>query len=146
MSLRLAPSHAVFLAIVLAFTVAMNYSAITAKFALNNLVILVPASVLALILIGTILLSRPIPEDVPEESLRKTLGDLLLLGLFCGFCSLMFVIGFDVATFFFIWIGIVVCGERSLWKPPAFALAFAVVVTTTFGALFPFPIVTLVLQ
>ncbi|SNS06045.1 hypothetical protein [Antarctobacter heliothermus] len=145
MSYRLAPSHAIFLAIVLAFTVAMNHSAITAKFSLNNLIILVPASVIAVILIIVILLSGSDSDTPPEGGMRKMLGDLLLLALFCAFCSLMFVIGFDVATFFFVWFGIVLCGERSLWKPPAFALVFAVLATTAFGALFPFPMKTLVL-
>jgi hypothetical protein len=143
MSLRINPSHTIFLALVLAFTIAMNYSAITAKFALNNLIILAPASGLSMILIGVIFFTGSDAENPPEGGLRKMFGDLLLLGLFCSFCGMMFLVGADVATFFFVWLGIILCGERSFWKPPLFALVFAIAVTTSFSTLFPFPIETL---
>ena len=145
MPFRLAPSHAIFLALVLALTFAMNRSAIAAKFSLNNLIVLAPASILTLILVGVILFSQWGKEEDKMESWRKTVGDLLLLGLFCGFCGAMFFVGFDVATFFFVWLGIVVCGERSLWKPPLFSLIFTATVTSAFSTLFPFPMPTLVL-
>ncbi|WJS05988.1 tripartite tricarboxylate transporter TctB family protein [Roseibium aggregatum] len=144
MSIRLAPSHAIFLALALALTFAMNRSAIAAKFSLNNLIILAPASLLAIVLVAVIVFSQWGREEDQGESQRKTAGDILLLALFCGFCGSMFYIGFDVATFFFVWLGIVICGERSLWKPPLFSLVFTATVTSAFGALFPFPMPTLV--
>ncbi|MBL6431032.1 MAG: hypothetical protein HPM95_06635, partial [Alphaproteobacteria bacterium] len=86
-------------------------------------------------------LRNPDADPAPAGAL----GDLLLLAGFGVFCYALTHIGFDVATFVFVWAGIVMSGGRSLWVPPLYAAIFSLALVKGFGSLFPYPMLTLVL-
>lgn len=85
----------------------------------------------------------PTPPEPDETS--AVWGDLSLLSGFALFCYALTHIGFDVATFVFVWAGVVMSGGKGLWQPPLFSALFTLVLVKGFGALFPYPMLTLVL-
>jgi hypothetical protein len=144
MSGRFPASHAAFLGIALAITGFILWSALSASTSLNNLIVVAPAALLLGVLAVCIVvaaLRRPNAEPAPAGAL----GDLLLLSGFGAFCYALTHIGFDVATFAFVWGGIVLSGGRSLWVPPLYAAVFTLALVKGFGSLFPYPMLTLVL-
>ena len=85
------------------------------------------------------------PGADPELVSALQRADLLLLAGFAVFCYALTHVGFDVATFAFVWAGVVMSGGKGLWQPPLFAALFTLLLVKTFGALFPYPMLTLVL-
>lgn len=153
---RLPAIHAVLLGLIMSVTAFVLWSSTQASTKLQNLVVLVPVSVVlvlaCLAIIAVSLGHRPSPgqmaetaqseEPSPETSIW---GDIILLAGFCIFCVLLTRIGFDLATFLFVWAGVVLSGGKGLWQPPLFAAIFTVVLVYGFGSLFPYPMETMVL-
>ncbi|MBL3569996.1 hypothetical protein DSD19_07105 [Rhodovulum sp. BSW8] len=143
---RFAPTHAITLGLVLCVTGYITWSAVSASSTLNNLVVVAPVAVLlvvlCLIIVATALLR---PEPDPQEAHYSAWGDLALLAGFAVFCFGLTTVGFDVATFLFVWAGVVVSGGQGKWQPPLYAALFTVLMVEGFGALFPYPMTTLVL-
>lgn len=146
MSGRLTATHVTFLALVALVTCYVAASAISASGKMFNLIIVAPVGVIIGVLVVTVLVSALIGRaaDAEMPSRASTWGDVLLLACFAIFCVALTKIGFDVATFIFVWVGIVLGGERRLWRPPLFSAVFTVVLVKFFGALFPFPMPLLV--
>lgn len=145
MSARLPATHAALLGIILALSGYIGWSAVQASAKLNNLVVIAPVGAAMLLLAVALIvnaLRRPATE--PGET-TSVWGDLLLLAGFAVFCYALTHVGFDVATFAFVWAGVVMSGGRGLWQPPLFAALFTLLLVKTFGALFPYPMLTLVL-
>lgn len=149
---RIAPTHLIFLAIAALATGYITWSSVAASMRVNNLVIVAPVAVAIAILVAFILIRTllqksegPDEEDDASKSLSATVADLILLALFAVFCVALTTVGFDIATFLFVWIGIVLGGERRLWLPPLFSAAFTLMLVYGLGALFPFPMPMLVL-
>lgn len=147
MTLRIAVSHLIFLAIVTTATLYISTSAVFASSTLYNLVVVAPVAVVLLFLVGLVIfqeMRKPLlNQEAPSRT--STIGDIILLACFSVFCIALTKIGFDVATFLFVWLGVVLGGERNWWLPPIFAAVFTVVLVKGFGSLFPFPMLTLVL-
>ncbi|WP_425089677.1 hypothetical protein [Stappia sp.] len=144
MSARFSATHAAFLGIVLAITGFILWSALSASTSLNNLIVVAPAALLLGVLALCIVVSvSRNPDAYPAPA--GALGDLLLLAGFGIFCYALTHVGFDVATFVFVWAGIVMSGGRSLWVPPLYAAIFSLALVKGFGSLFPYPMLTLVL-
>lgn len=144
-------THAALIGIILAVSGFITWSAIDAQASLNNLIVVAPVAsmilLLSIILVATSLLKpAPAPADddlpVPEKGIW---GDVLLLAGFAVFCYALTKLGFDVATFFFVWAGVIVSGGKGWWQPPLFAAIFTVLLVYGFGSLFPYPMLTLVL-
>ncbi|EKF42570.1 hypothetical protein NA8A_10923 [Nitratireductor indicus C115] len=146
MSGRLTLTHTAFLALVALVTSYISWSAIKASTKLFNLIVVVPVAAIIAILIVTIVASalRGKASDGAMPSRANTLGDILLLGCFAVFCVALTKVGFDIATFIFVWIGIVLGGEKRIWLPPLFSALFTLILVKGFGALFPFPMPMLV--
>lgn len=145
MTTRFPATHAALLGLVLAISGFILWSAVSASTSLNNLVVVAPvAGVLGLLLlvITVSALRGPAPEG---RTVNGAWGDLLLLAGFAAFCFSLTHIGFDVATFVFVWAGVVMSGGRGLWQPPFFAALFTLLLVKGFGSLFPYPMLTLVL-
>ncbi|SMD09971.1 tripartite tricarboxylate transporter TctB family protein [Primorskyibacter flagellatus] len=143
---KLSAPHAALLGIILALTGYITWSALSASNTLNNLIVTVPVAILIAVLSGVILFAAfrsPTPPEPDETS--AVWGDLLLLSGFALFCYALTHIGFDVATFVFVWAGVVMSGGKGLWQPPLFSALFTLVLVKGFGALFPYPMLTLVL-
>jgi hypothetical protein len=143
---KFSTTHAAFLGIILAISSFITWSAVSASASLNNLVVLVPVACAIVILCVTIIISglrQPISVETEDQS--TVWGDVILLTGFALFCFALSHIGFDVATFLFVWGGVVMSGSKGLWQPPVFAAVFTVFLVKGFGALFPYPMLTLVL-
>lgn len=145
---RISSTHLIFLVFVSAVAVLLNYKALSASNTLYNLIVVLPSGILVLvlavaILIHTLLTKKDDTAQVSQEEKakqRKTLlGDLVLLLFFAVFCAALTRVGFDVATFLFVWFGVLLGGAKSWVVPPIYAAIFTFVLIKTFGELFPFP-------
>ncbi len=151
MTTRIAPTHLVFLAIAVLVTAFISWSAVSASARLDNLVIVAPvAATIAVLVIFVLVRALRQPRDPQAEiaetgDLASTLADLGLLALFALFCVALTPIGFDAATFLFVWIGVVLGGERRWWLPPLYSAGFTLLLIFGLGSLFPFPMPMLVL-
>lgn len=144
MTTRFPATHAALLGIVLAISGFILWSAVSASSSLNNLVVAVPvAAVLGILVL--LVIADTIHKPMDESAKTGVWGDLLLLAGFAAFCFALTHIGFDVATFVFVWAGVVMSGGRGLWQPPLYAALFTVLLVKGFGSLFPYPMLTLVL-
>lgn len=145
---RISTTHLLFLVIVSAVAIILNYNALRASDTLYNLIVVLPSGILVLglavaILIHTLLKGQEgATEPSAEEKSRQyktLLGDIVLLALFAFFCAALTRVGFDVATFLFVWFGILLGGTKNWIIPPIYAAIFTFVLIKTFGELFPFP-------
>ncbi|WP_025029248.1 hypothetical protein [Nitratireductor aquibiodomus] len=144
MTTRFPATHAALLGIVFAASGFILWSAVSASASLNNLVVAVPvAAVLGILVL--LVIAGTFRKPVDESAKTGVWGDLLLLAGFAAFCFALTHIGFDVATFVFVWAGVVMSGGRGLWQPPLYAALFTVLLVKGFGSLFPYPMLTLVL-
>lgn len=142
---RISTSHLVFLVLVSASAVFLNWSAISASPTLFNLIIIAPSGVLVIALAAFLLIksnetqTQEESPDVKQAEKKALLGDITLLAVFAIFCLSLTTIGFDIATFLFVWLGIVLGGERNWFIPPIFSAIFTFTLAKGFGSLFPFP-------
>lgn len=145
-------THAALIGIIMAVSGFITWSAVEARPSMNNLIVVAPvAGVIALLCVVLILSSVVTPkagtdgdeaQPVPAAGLW---GDILLLAGFAVFCYALTHVGFDIATFVFVWGGVVMSGGKGWWQPPLFAAIFTALLVYGFGSLFPYPMLTLVL-
>lgn len=142
---RISTSHLVFLVLVSASAVFLNWSAISASPTLFNLIIIAPSGVLVIALAAFLFIksnetqTQEENSDVKQAEKKALLGDITLLAVFAIFCLSLTTIGFDIATFLFVWLGIMLGGERNWFIPPIFSAIFTFALAKGFGSLFPFP-------
>ena len=114
---------------------------------INNLLLVEPAAIIALILVAAVLpqcfrrVSRADGADEPEttESLSE-LGKVgALAAAFGAFVLSPEIVGFDVATFLFTAIGVYICGERRLWVIALFSAVLTLVIIYGYQTMVPFP-------
>ncbi|MGO3057861.1 tripartite tricarboxylate transporter TctB family protein [Halomonas sp. AOP43-A1-21] len=146
---KISATHAFLLGLVLAITGFITWSATQASTTMNNLVVVAPSAlIVGLLSIGIVasLLLKPAPESSSSSTNKSSIwSDILLLAGFAAFCFALTTVGFDVATFIFVWVGVLMCGSKGKWQPPLYALVFTVFLVKGFGSLFPYPMTTLVL-
>lgn len=146
--------HLGFLVFVSVVVLAYLFDARAVSVKINNLLLVEPAAIIALVLVLCVLpqcfrRSKVQPEaeaaddpavETPAADPRRELARVgalaALLGIFSFFLEF---IGFDVATFLFIAIGLFVCGERRAWVIALFAAVFTVVVVYGYSTLVPYP-------
>lgn len=133
---RISIPHIFLLLLISIGAIALNISAIKASPSLFNLIIVTPIGVLTIGLIIYIALST---TDKIDTSSKVLIGDLVLLGIFALFCIGLLFIGFDVATFLFVWVGILLSKPKNKIIPPIYAAGFTFILVKGFGSLFPFP-------
>lgn len=112
---------------------------------INNLLLVEPAAILALILVAAVLpqcfrrVSRADGEPETTESLNE-LGKVgALAAAFGAFVLSPETVGFDVATFLFTAIGVYICGERRLWVIALFSAVLTLVIIYGYQTMVPFP-------
>ncbi|NWN81773.1 MAG: tripartite tricarboxylate transporter TctB family protein [Halomonas sp.] len=146
---KLSATHAILIGFILGAAGFITWSALRASTSLNNLVVVAPAAaIIGLLAIGIVIatLLKPAPE--PEKDggdTRSIWGDIVLLLGFAVFCFSLTTVGFDVATFLFVWAGVLMSGSKGTWQPPLFSAIFTLFLVKGFGSLFPYPMLTLVL-
>jgi hypothetical protein len=110
----------------------------------NNLLLVQPGSIVALILVALVLPQcfRRVDPDAPEAQ-PTDFTELGKVGaLAAAFGALVFsleTLGFDVGTFIFMVVGLFLCGERRWWVILPFSAIFTVGLIYGYGYLIPFP-------
>jgi hypothetical protein len=139
--------------------------AYTASSSIKNLILIAPASALALVLCVTLLIQDArkafaTPSDVPkpatasdksaaagedkEEKQRGTWRAVAFIVAFGFYIGLLEVVGYDVATWLFIAATLILNGERRPWMILGFSMVFGSLAVWLFGLLLPYPMLTLV--
>jgi hypothetical protein len=154
--------HLIFLAVIGCAALWYLGDAMSVSLNIHNLLLVAPLCVLAVGLCIAIAPQCFLHESAPDEPLGRNphaaaaaslqssdkvrllqIGSVALsLGLYV---SLLTVIGFDVATFFFVMAVMVVCGERRRIVLIVYPLVVAVVLISAFRALLPYPMFTAIL-
>lgn len=149
--------HLVLLLAICIVVVAYLLDARATSLRTNNLLLVEPAALLALILAALVLpqcFRRRDGEAQAEEEAAgppprqvwRELGKVAALAAaFGAFALSLETVGFDVATFVFTALGIYICGERRLWLIGLFSAVFTVAIVYGYQMLVPYPFPLLVL-
>ncbi|HEX2255337.1 MAG TPA: tripartite tricarboxylate transporter TctB family protein [Afifellaceae bacterium] len=120
---------------------------------INNLLLVQPAAILALILCAVVLRQCfvPVSAEEPEVTPEARRDDLIAIGrvaamalAFGLFAFSLETIGFDVAAWLFVAVGLFICGERRSLVLVLFPTVFTAALIYFFRALIPFPLPTFV--
>ncbi|WP_340116717.1 tripartite tricarboxylate transporter TctB family protein [Pelagibius sp. 7325] len=114
---------------------------------INNLLLVEPAAIIALILAAFVLpqcFRRKSEDgdaaaDSPPENWHNLAKVAALAAAFGAFALSLEVAGFDVATFLFVALGLYICGERKLWVIALFSAVFTLVIVYGYQMLVPYP-------
>jgi hypothetical protein len=139
--------HLVLLGVIAAVIIAYWLDARGTSLKISNLLLVQPASIIGLILVALILpqvFPRIASEDVADAAERRQdllkIGRVALLaGAFGIFVFSLETIGFDIATFAFVAVGLYLCGEKKLWVIGVYSAVFTVLVVYGYQALVPYP-------
>jgi len=139
--------------------------AYTASSSIKNLILIAPASALALALCVTLLIQDAskafkTPSEVPkpaiapdklaaagedkEEKQRSAWRAVAFIVAFGLYVGLLEIIGYDVATWLFIAATLILNGERRPLVIVGFSVVFGTLAVWLFGLLLPYPMLTLV--
>lgn len=152
--------HLLVIAMIAVICAAYLSDTLSTSMRINNILFVLPASIVALLLCLVILpqtirrqwpdeATMPTQDNKPgEESKPETWQDLgwiaLLVAGFGAYVYLMDRIGFDVASWLFITLGLFICGERRIVALLLFPPLAAAVILLGFKALIPYPMYTLI--
>ena len=164
LSARIDWGHCALIAIMAGITIFYLHDAWQASNRVRNLILVLPASILALtmclIVLGDVLAAalrkpEPAPEmtphyeserDGPEtETLLQRFRPAVLMGTFALYILSLPYLGFDVATALFMAVSLLIDGERRLLFVVGLSIGFAVLVTIAFRWLIPYPMPILLL-
>jgi hypothetical protein len=150
--------HLLLLLLICGVVVAYLLDARATSLRTNNLLLVQPASILALILAAIVLPQcfrgkKDAAEDeatgeatpAEKESWRDLGKVAALAAAFGAFAISLETIGFDVATFIFVALGVYICGERRLWLIGVFSAVFTAAIVYGYQLLVPYPFPLLVL-
>jgi hypothetical protein len=150
--------HLLLLLLICGVVVAYLLDARATSLRTNNLLLVQPASILALILAAIVLpqcfrRKKDAAEDeaageatpAEKESWRDLGKVAALAAAFGAFAISLETIGFDVATFIFVALGVYICGERRLWLIGLFSAVFTAAIVYGYQLLVPYPFPLLVL-
>ncbi len=153
--------HLAFLAFVSVIVGIYLIDARGVSLSVNNLLLVQPAAVIALILVACVLpqcfplrtaadseiadseAGDSEPTDPVVETKAEGGQDLMRVGALAALLGVFAIfieqIGFDIATFLFVAIGLVICGERRGWVVATFSAAFTLFVVYGYSTLVPYP-------
>ena len=150
--------HLLLLLLICGIVVAYLLDARATSLRTNNLLLVQPASILALILAAIVLpqcfrrRKGPAEDEAADDdtpAAKETWRDLgkvaAMTAAFGAFALSLETVGFDVATFIFVALGIYICGERRLWLIAVFSAVFTAAIVYGYQLLVPYPFPLLVL-
>lgn len=151
---RIDLGHLLFVLFILACVVWYFIDAYSASSSIQNLILIAPASGLALVLCAVVLFQilRP-PKTVAEEDKTEKMETAggwarhrtpIFIVLFGLYVLTLDVIGFDVATYLFVAGAMLLQGERRPWVVVGYSLGFGTLVVWVFTMLLPYPMLTVV--
>ena len=154
-------THLIFITLIAAFIVWYWMDARSVSLSVNNLLLIQPLAIFALLMYLLIVPQcfrradavdepdKPVVDDplapaLPTEG--KELGRVALLGLALGiFVFSLKPLGFDLAIFLFALATMLICGERRPIPLAVYPLAVTLFTVYGFRALMPYPMPTLIL-
>lgn len=137
--------HLILLTVIVSVVVAYLLDARSVSLRTNNLLLVQPASILALVLAAFVLPGIFPRAEASDETATngETRGDLvrvfILIAALAGLAFSLEVVGFDIATFTFMVVGLAVCGERRWWVNLLFSALFTMFLIYGYGTITPFP-------
>ena len=137
--------HVALLALICAVVIAYLVDARGVSTKINNLLMVEPAAILALIFAALVIpqvFVRRAPDEQGEarqHERRRLLTVAAVAALFGAMVLFMERIGFDVATFVFMVVALWLCGERKIWLVLLFSAVFTVAVIYGYQLLVPYP-------
>jgi len=149
--------HLALLLLIVGVVVAYLLDARATSLKMQNLLLIQPAAIVALILAALVLpqcfrrqsegeAEAADKDEAPRRESWVDLGKVAALAAAFGvFAISLETVGFDVATFLFTALGIYICGERKLWVIGTFSAVFTVVIVYGYQLLVPYPFPLLVL-
>ena len=140
---RQRPADLAMLAVLASLAMLYCYDAVSASTHIYNLIMVVPLTVLVVILCAVqfvLRLRTPAPVVAAIEPVSDVLPVMLL---FAAYVVSLNWIGFDAGTALFIGIFLWRQGERRIGWLLGYALSFALVMTTFFAKMLPYPMPTL---
>jgi hypothetical protein len=146
--------HLALLLLICGVVIAYLLDARATSLKVNNLLLVEPAAIVALILAAMVLPQcfrrKEIDEAdgeaaAPKESWLDLGKVAALAAAFGAFALSLETVGFDVATFVFTALGIYICGERRVWLIALFSAAFTAGIVYGYQLLVPYPFPLLVL-
>ncbi|WP_447555402.1 tripartite tricarboxylate transporter TctB family protein [Vreelandella sp. EE22] len=129
------------------FTLWYLMDAISVSSRVQNLLLILPLSLLVLAIIALELVLRIkhrtlLRASEEEEPLHRTLP---VVGLFAVYVLSLETLGFDLATVLFIALFLVLKGERKWWMVVGFSAAFGLGTAYFFSQMLPYPMTLLLL-
>jgi hypothetical protein len=139
--------HLALLLLIAGGVVAFLLDARATSLRINNLLLVQPAALIALVLAAIVLPQCFVRRRETDET--ESAADLARVAALAACFGLlafgMEFVGFDVATFLFMAVGLWLCGERRWWVVLLFSAVFTTLLIWGYGALIPFPFPLLVL-
>ena len=154
-------THLVFITLIAAFIVWYWMDARAVSLSVNNLLLVQPLAIFALLMYLLIIpqcfrradaeeepdvpaVADPLAPALPTEG--KELGRVALLGVALGiFVFSLQLLGFDIAIWMFALATMLICGERRPIPLAVYPLAVTLFTVYGFRALMPYPMVTTIL-
>jgi hypothetical protein len=154
-------THLVFITLIAAFVLWYWFDARSVSLSVNNLLLVQPLAIFALLMYLLIVpqcfrradrveepeapaVDDPLAPALPTE--RKELGRVALLGVALGLLVLSLnLLGFDIAIWLFALATMAICGERRPVPLAVYPLAVTLVTVYGFRALMPYPMATTIL-
>lgn len=153
-------THLIFITIVAGFVLWYVFDARSVSLSVNNLLLVQPLAIFALIMYLMIVpqcfrradrepeaaaaADDPLQPALPTES--RELVRVAIIGVALGvFVFSLNIVGFDIAIWLFALVTMMVCGERRPIPLLIFPLAVALAAVYGFRALMPYPMVTTIL-
>jgi hypothetical protein len=145
--------HLALLALICAVVVAYLLDTRATSLKINNLLLVEPTAIIALILAAMVLpqcFRREGAEadgegPVKRESWRELGKVAALSAAFGAFTLSLEALGFDAATFIFLALGVYICGERRLWVIALFSTVSTAAIVYSYQLLVPYPFPLLVM-
>ena len=149
--------HMLLLVVLAGVVVWYLHDAWAASSRVRNLILILPASLLALALavgiaVGVLvrgLRGEEVSDAEPAEDAGDTLHDriypLILMAIFALYILTLPVTGFDVGSALFVMVAFLVDGERRPLVLTIYPVIFAAACTLLFRWLLPYPMITLIL-
>ena len=137
--------HLALLSLICGVVVAYLLDARGTSLKINNLLLVEPAAIIALILAAIVLpqcFRREVADadaQAPKESWLQLGKVAALAAAFGAFALSLETVGFDIATFLFVALGLYICGERKLWVIGLFSAVFTAAVVYGYQLLVPYP-------
>ena len=135
--------HLCLLAVIAAWVAWFLQSAVRASPSIENLMLIAPAAALSLglclMLAITTIVGRHGSNTILPAAMREERKTLTFIALFAAYVGGLAYVAFDLSTFLFVALGLLLLGERNRLLAVGYAAIFAWLTTAALREMLPFP-------